>query len=72
MKDESVSEWIDDLKAGSETAAQQVWQRYFEKLVRLARRKLRSAPRRMADEEDVALSAFDSFCRHAACGRFPA
>jgi DNA-directed RNA polymerase specialized sigma24 family protein len=25
----------------------------------------------MADEEDVALSAFDSFCRGAAVGRFP-
>jgi DNA-directed RNA polymerase specialized sigma24 family protein len=27
--------------------------------------------RRAADEEDVALSAFDSFCRNAAQGRFP-
>src|SRR5205823_6317236 len=27
--------------------------------------------RRAADEEDVALSAFDSFCRHAEQGRFP-
>jgi DNA-directed RNA polymerase specialized sigma24 family protein len=33
--------------------------------------KLRDAPRRAADEEDVALSAFDSFCRHAEHGRFP-
>jgi len=28
-------------------------------------------PRRAADEEDVALSAFDSFCRGATEGRFP-
>jgi RNA polymerase sigma factor (sigma-70 family) len=32
---------------------------------------LRAAPRRAADEEDVALSAFDSFCRAAETGRFP-
>jgi DNA-directed RNA polymerase specialized sigma24 family protein len=37
----------------------------------LARAKLRNAPRRVADEEDVALSAFDSFCRGAEAGRFP-
>src|SRR5262249_17903014 len=37
----------------------------------LARRRLRDAPRRAADEEDVALSAFDSFCRNAGRGRFP-
>jgi DNA-directed RNA polymerase specialized sigma24 family protein len=28
-------------------------------------------PRRVTDEEDVALSAFDSFCRGANQGRFP-
>jgi len=40
-------------------------------LVGLARTKLHGSPRRVADEEDVALSAFDSFCRNAAQGRFP-
>src|SRR5262249_45838835 len=32
---------------------------------------LASLPRRAADEEDVALSAFASFCRAAEAGRFP-
>ena len=68
---ESVTRWIDLLKAGDPAAAQPLWQRYFERLVRLARQKLRSAPRRAADEEDVALSAFDSFCRGLERGRFP-
>jgi len=40
-------------------------------MVELARKRLRGARRREADEEDVALSAFDSFCRGAANGRFP-
>jgi DNA-directed RNA polymerase specialized sigma24 family protein len=68
---QSVSHWIELLKAGDQDAAQRLWQRYFEKLVNLARHKLRGAPQRLADQEDVALSAFDSFCRGAEQGRFP-
>jgi DNA-directed RNA polymerase specialized sigma24 family protein len=58
---------------GDETdfAAEQLWRRYFEKLVRLAQARLKAAPRGAADEEDIALSAFDSFCRGAARGQFP-
>jgi DNA-directed RNA polymerase specialized sigma24 family protein len=67
----SVSAWIGRLKAGDPEAAQQLWQRYFTRLVGLARKKLWGARRRVADEEDVALSALDSFCRAAARGRFP-
>src|SRR5262249_33556065 len=51
--------------------AQKIWERYFAQLIGLARKKLQSTPRRVADEEDVALSAFDSFCRGAERGRFP-
>jgi DNA-directed RNA polymerase specialized sigma24 family protein len=67
----SVTHWIGRLKAGDHQAAQPLWERYFERLVGLARGKLRGLPRRAADEEDVALSAFDSFCRGAEHGRFP-
>jgi DNA-directed RNA polymerase specialized sigma24 family protein len=63
--------WIARLKAGDGAAAEQLWQGYFHRLVDLARHKLRGTPRAAADEEDVALSAFYSFCRHAAAGRFP-
>jgi RNA polymerase sigma factor (sigma-70 family) len=68
---ETISHWISQLKAGDPAAAQPLWERYVDKLVGLARKKLRGSPRRAADEEDVALSAFDSFCRGAARGRFP-
>jgi len=67
----SVTQWIDRLKAGEPDAAQKLWERYFRRLVGLAKKKLRTAPRRAADEEDVALSAFDSFCRGAEKGQFP-
>src|SRR5215470_15704111 len=52
-------------------AARELWQRYFAQLVELARQRLRGTLRRVADEEDVALSAFDSFCRGVEQGRFP-
>jgi RNA polymerase sigma factor (sigma-70 family) len=48
-----------------------LWERYCLRIVRLARKALRDAPRRVADEEDVALDAFDSFCRGVEQGRFP-
>jgi DNA-directed RNA polymerase specialized sigma24 family protein len=67
----SVTCWIDQLKAGDPAAAQKVWERYFRRAVALARKKLQGIRRRAADEEDVALSALDSFCRGAKAGRFP-
>ncbi len=41
--DGSVTRWIGDLKAGGEAAAQPLWERYFDRLVHLARNKLRAA-----------------------------
>ena len=69
--DGSVTHWISLLKAGEHAAAQPLWEAYCRRLAGLARRKLRAAPRRAADEEDVALSAFVSLCRGAEQGRFP-
>jgi RNA polymerase sigma factor (sigma-70 family) len=66
-----VTRWFRCLQAGDREAVQQLWQRYYRSLVALARKKLGRLPRRAADEEDVALSAFDSFCRGAEKGRFP-
>ncbi len=71
MADDSVTQWIHRLKAGDRAGVQRLWERFFGRLIGLARKKLHSAPRRVADEEDVALSAFDSFCRGAEQGRFP-
>jgi DNA-directed RNA polymerase specialized sigma24 family protein len=67
----SVSCWIELLKTGDQAAAQPLWERYFHRLVGLARTKLPDGRRRAADEEDVALSAFNSFCKGVEAGRFP-
>jgi DNA-directed RNA polymerase specialized sigma24 family protein len=67
----SVTLWLRQLTAGNADAAQPLWERYFAQLVRLARARLRGGRRSAADEEDVALSAFASFCQGVARGRFP-
>jgi DNA-directed RNA polymerase specialized sigma24 family protein len=67
----SVTRWLGELKGGDPDAAQRLWERYFADLVRLARARLRAASRAAEDEEDLALSAFDSFCTAASQGRFP-
>ena len=66
----SVSHWLGPLQEGDPDAVQRLWERYFQRLIELARKKLRALPHREA-AEDVALSAFDSFCRGAGRGRFP-
>ena len=67
----SVTQCIADLKAGEASAAERLWQSYFQRLVGLARTKLGPRAGWLADEEDVALSAFKSLCLGAVRGRFP-
>jgi len=69
--DESVTFWIHQLQAGDQAALERLWERYCRRLVGLARQRLRGAAGLAADEEDVALSAFDSFCRGLEADRFP-
>jgi len=69
--DESVTIWIDGLRQGDQQSAQQLWERYYAQLVRLAGAKLPRGVRREFDEEDVALSAFHSLCAGVQEGRFP-
>jgi DNA-directed RNA polymerase specialized sigma24 family protein len=72
MADEnSVSQWLDGVKAGDSRDIQRLWDRYFQRLVLLAGAKLPGHARRMFDEEDVALSAFHSFCDRVGRGQFP-
>lgn len=69
----SVTLWLGNLKDGDLAAAQPLWERYFARLVAVARGKLKKVRRASAceDEEDAALSAFNSFCGGIARGRFP-
>ncbi len=68
--EQSVTVWISHLKDGDQDAAQQIWERYCQRLVHLAASKFRGVPRRVSDEEDMVLAAFDSLYRGVAAGRF--
>ena len=71
MSDDEISVWLAGLAQGDELASQRIWDRYCHQLIDLARKKLGQSGRRAADEEDVAFSAFNSFCQGAVAGRFP-
>ncbi len=70
-ENDSITLWLNQLKAGEVDAASKLWDRYFQRLVGLARMKLAASSKREADEEDVALSAFKSLCMGAQHGKFP-
>lgn len=63
--------WITKLKEGEEAVVRELLERYFQRLVQLARARLRGRPGLAAYDEDVALSAFKSLCLGAEAGRFP-
>src|SRR5260370_26005212 len=69
--EQSVTHWIGELKNGQKAAAQKLFEAYYRRLAALARKKLGKRPRTVADEEDVALSAFNSFFEGLRKGRFP-
>ena len=69
--DDVTTLWLQRFLAGDESAVETLWQRYREGLLRIARHRLGDHRRRSADEEDVVLSAFKSFCLGAVAGRFP-
>lgn len=72
MSDEgSITRWIHELRDGEEEAAERLWNRYFQRMVRQAQRSLGPGPPRAGDAEDVALSAFYNFCDGAQRGDFP-
>ena len=67
---EDITAWIDGVRSGDSFAAERLWSAYFDRLTRVAARQLDGARKSARDEEDVALSAFKSFCLAAREGRF--
>jgi DNA-directed RNA polymerase specialized sigma24 family protein len=66
----SVTRFFDQLRAGDPGAAEELWARFFPRLVALARQTLAGRPQRVADADDAALSAFASFCLRVKAGEF--
>lgn len=68
--DQSITFWIHRLKAGETAAVRPLWDHFFHQLVAVARHRLGGSSRRVSDEEDIALTAFQSLCAGVAEGRF--
>jgi RNA polymerase sigma-70 factor (ECF subfamily) len=66
----SFAELMARLQAGDEDAAQEIFQRFADRLIALAHRRLDSLVRTKVDPEDVVLSAFKSFFLRCSGGRF--
>ena len=63
MSDLSVTRWLHELQQGSEAAAGRLWELLHQRIQRLAKKELQHRTVTGFDEEDVALSAFDTLCR---------
>ena len=68
---DSIAPLIQGVKDGDEQAVQALWDRFFPQLCAIASRRLAGQRRADVDEEDLALSAFASFCGAAKIDRFP-
>jgi RNA polymerase sigma factor (sigma-70 family) len=68
---DSIVEALGKIQTGDQQAFQFLWERYYPRLIALARQKLSNAPRRATDENDVVQNAFSSFCLRARSGSFP-
>ncbi|WP_372898425.1 ECF-type sigma factor [Stieleria sp.] len=67
---DSVSEWIADMKRGDSMAVASLWERYFERICQLADKKLAGASRSFVDEHDLAIGAMRAIWEGAQKGRF--
>jgi RNA polymerase sigma factor (sigma-70 family) len=67
----SITRLIQQLQAEAPEAAAALWQRFAQRMLALARQRLSPGARRVADEEDVVVVAFERFLRGVRAGRFP-
>ncbi len=67
----SVTRWLTQLEAGESIAAERLWHLFFDRLVHLAHGRLNMRHRKAIDAEDIALSAFHSFCVGVENKKFP-
>lgn len=66
----SPKELLDRLRRGDESAAAELFDRYVDRLIELARSRLSAKLARRLDPEDIVQSAYRSFFHHARGGRY--
>ena len=66
----SITIWIGKLLDGDEQAATEIWRRYFQPLAAIAKKRRGDLRNSSEDEDDIVMSALDSFFRRARDGQF--
>lgn len=64
------ADWNERLAEGDTEITNILWELYFHRMVRVARKRLRGSSTAARDEEDIALSAFKSFCMGVKAGQY--
>lgn len=67
---DEISLLLNEMRDGSEVAATKLWEFYLERLLSVSKRKLTNFNSGMADEEDVAVTAFHSFVKRIRRGDY--
>jgi hypothetical protein len=67
----SITQWLQRLHAGEADAAEEIWIRYYPRVVRLAALQLIKSDDRSIDEEDVAQSTFRTVYLAVMNGKYP-
>lgn len=68
--DDSITQWIQAVRSGDQLSADQLWNRYFGRLVRFARGRMCNLSSATYDEEDAAISTFRVMYEKLSCGGF--
>ena len=71
QNENSITKYFSALKRGESEAAQLIWEKFFKRLIELARKKLKSSPKRWSDEDDIVQQAFAQFFSQVQQNRFP-
>ena len=67
----TITDWIEELRGGRETAAQQLWDHFLMRLTQLVCRRLRTVSKTTSDEEDVVLEACNACFAALKNGKYP-
>ena len=70
MSEKTSAKLVEDYQSGDESAAQELFDRYVNRLIALARSRLTSAMKRRVAPEDIVQSVYRSFFRNVQADRF--
>ena len=71
LESSTVTQWIEGLREGRESAAAKLWDHFLERLTKLVCNRLKTVSQAVSDEEDVVLDACDACFRALRENRYP-